>query len=192
MNKRNQLTAEDWIKQSLETLDNEGIHKVNVEYLARQLGVTKGSFYWHFKNHKTLIWEMLDYWARTLTTNVIERSIQDSKDAKEIFLKLITIITTEKAGRYEAAIRACAMHDEIARSAIQKVDKQRLQFITGLFIDMNFKQADAELRARLALYYQVAEQGVFLKESKKKRNDLLKQRFNFLTTNFLSSGKPCC
>ncbi len=192
MDKRKQLTVEDWLKQALETLDNEGIHKVNVEYLARQLGVTKGSFYWHFKNHKTLIREMLDYWARTLTTNVIERSIQDSKDAKEIFFKLITIITTEKAGRYEAAIRAYAMHDEIARSAIQKVDKQRLQFITGLFIDMNFKQADAELRARLALYYQVAEQGVFLKESKKKRNDLLKQRFNFLTTNFLSSGKPCC
>ncbi len=183
MDKRKQLTVEDWLKQALETLDNEGIHKVNVEYLARQLGVTKGSFYWHFKNHKTLIREMLDYWARTLTTNVIERSIQDSKDAKEIFFKLITIITTEKVGRYEAAIRAYARHDEIARSAIQKVDKQRLQFITGLFTDMNFRQADAEVRARLALYYQVAEQGIFLKESKKKLKKLLSQRFTFLTAN---------
>ena len=85
MSKRNQLTAEDWQKQALETLDKEGIHKVNVEYLARQLGVTKGSFYWHFKNHETLIRGMLDYWARTLTINVIARSTQDSKDAKEIF-----------------------------------------------------------------------------------------------------------
>jgi AcrR family transcriptional regulator len=183
MNKRNQLTAEDWLKQGLETLDNEGIHKVNVEYLARQLGVTKGSFYWHFKNHKTLIREMLDYWARTLTTNVIERSIQDSKDAKEIFFKLITIITTEKVGRYEAAIRAYARHDRKARSTIQKVDQQRLLFITGLFTGMNFKPADAEVRARLALYYQVAEQAIFLKESKKKLKKLLSQRLAFLTAN---------
>jgi AcrR family transcriptional regulator len=85
MSKRNQLTAGDWLKQALEILDNEGIHKVKVEYLARQLGVTKGSFYWHFKNHETLIREMLNYWARILTINVIERSTQDSKDAKEIF-----------------------------------------------------------------------------------------------------------
>jgi len=55
---------------------------------------------------------------------------------------------------------------------------------------MNFKQADAEVRARLALYYQVAEQGVFLKESKQKSNDLVKQRFNFLTTNCLSLDQP--
>jgi AcrR family transcriptional regulator len=192
MSKRKQLTAEDWLKQGLETLDNEGIHKVNVEYLAGQLGVTKGSFYWHFKNHKTLIREMLDYWARTLTTNVIERSIQDSKDAKEVFFKLITIITTEKIGRYEAAMRAYARHDGKARSTIQKVDQQRLQYITGLFTDMNFKQADAEVRARLALYYQVAEQGIFLKDSKKKRDDLLKQRFNFLTTHHESIDKPGC
>ena len=192
MSKRKQLTAEDWLKQGLETLDNEGIHKVNVEYLAGQLGVTKGSFYWHFKNHKTLIREMLDYWARTLTTNVIERSIQDSKDAKEVFFKLITIITTEKIGRYEAAMRAYARHDGKARSTIQKVDQQRLQYITGLFTDMNFKQADAEVRARLALYYQVAEQGIFLKDSKKKRDDLLKQRFNFLTAHHESIDKPGC
>ena len=192
MNKRNRLKAEDWLKQGLETLDNEGIHKVNVEYLARQLGVTKGSFYWHFKNHETLIREMLDYWARTLTINVIERSTQDSKDAKEIFFKLITIISTEKVGRYEAAIRAYARHDRKARSAIRKVDQQRLLFITGLFTDMNFKQADAEVRARLALYYQVAEQGIFLKESKQKSKDLLKQRFDFLTTNHEAIDKPGC
>ncbi len=183
MNKPKRLKVEDWLKQALETLDNEGIHKVNVEHLARQLGVTKGSFYWHFKNHETLIREMLDYWARTLTTNIIERSVQDSNDAKEIFLKLITIITTEKVGRYETAIRAYARHNGKARSTIQKVDQQRLQYITSLFTDMNFTQADAEVRARLALYYQVAEQGIFLKESKKKLKNLLRQRFEFLTAN---------
>ena len=101
MNKHKQLSTEDWLKLALETLDNEGIHKVNVEYLARQLKVTKGSFYWHFKNRESLLKEMLNYWTETLTTDVIQRSRQNSKDAKETLLKLMTIITEEKVGRYE-------------------------------------------------------------------------------------------
>ena len=162
MKKRKQLAAEDWLKLALETLDNEGIHKVNVEYMARKLGVTKGSFYWHFKNRENLLKEMLNYWTETL-------------------LKLMTIITEEKVGRYEAALRAWAMHDEMAKAALHKVDEQRLKYITSIFTDIGFKKADAEIRARMMLYYQVAEQGIFLSDSKEKRKKLLKQRFTFLT-----------
>jgi AcrR family transcriptional regulator len=180
MTKRNQLTVEDWLKLALDTLDNEGIHKVNVEHLARKLGVTKGSFYWHFKNRETLLKEMLNYWAETLTTDVIQRSRQNSKDAKETLLKLMTIITEEKVGRYEAALRAWAIHDEVARSALHKVDQQRLEYITSVFTDIGFRKADAEIRARLMLYYQVAEQGIFLSDTKEKRKKLLRQRFTFL------------
>lgn len=181
MIKSKQLKGEDWLLLALDTLDNEGIHNVNVEYLARQLGVTKGSFYWHFKNREMFLSEMLNYWRDILTTNVIERCAQDGADSKDTLLKLMTIITTEKVGRYEAAIRSFAAHNEMARSTLQEVDQQRFQFITGLFIDMGFQEPEAELRARLALYYQVAENSIFLKDSKKKRNDLVLQRFAFLT-----------
>ena len=181
MKKRKQLAAEDWLKLALDTLDNEGIYKVNIEYLARKLGVTKGSFYWHFKNRETLLKDMLNYWTETLTTDVIQRSRQSSKDAKETLLKLMTIITEEKVGRYEAAIRAWAMHDEMAKATLHKVDKQRLKYITSVFTDIGFKKTDAETRARMMLYYQVAEQGIFLSDSKEKRKKLLKQRFTFLT-----------
>ena len=181
MTKRKQLSTDEWLNLALETLNNEGIHKVNVEYLARQLKVTKGSFYWHFKNRETLLKEMLNHWIKTLTTDIIERSKEGSKDAKETLFKLMTIITDEKVGRYETAIRAWATHDDMARAILQKVDQQRLKYITSIFTDMNFNKADAELRARLVLYYQVAEHGILLNDSKNKRNKLLKQRFTLLT-----------
>ena len=181
MNKSKQLASEDWLKLALDTLDNEGISKVNVEYLARKLGVTKGSFYWHFKNRETLLIGMLNYWTETLTTEVIERSRQNSKDAKETLFKLMTIITEEKVGRYEAAIRAWAMHDGMAKGVLHKVDVQRLKYITSVFTDIGFTRADSNIRARMMLYYQVAEQGIFLSDSKEKRKKLLKQRFTFLT-----------
>ena len=181
MTKRKQLTSEDWLDLALETLNNEGIHKVNVEYLARRLKVTKGSFYWHFKNRETLLKEMLNHWIKTLTSDIIERSKAGSKDAKETLLKLMTIITNEDVGRYESAIRAWATHDEMARAILQKVDQQRLEYITSVFTDIGFNKADSELRARLVLYYQVAEHGILLNDSKDKRKKLLKQRFTLLT-----------
>ena len=55
----------------------------------------------------------------------------------------MTIITEEKVGRYEAAIRAWAMHDEMANAALHKVDEQRLIYITSVFTDIGFKKADA-------------------------------------------------
>jgi len=179
--KSKKLTSEDWLKRALDTLDNEGIHKVNVEYLARKLGVTKGSFYWHFKNREALLKDMLNYWTKTLTADIIQRSQQNRKDAKETLLELMTIITEEKVGRYEAAIRAWAMHDEMAKATLHKTDEQRLKYITSVFTDIGFKKTDAEIRARMMLYYQVAEQGIFLSDSKEKRKKLLKQRFTFLT-----------
>ncbi len=97
--------------------------------LTRKLKVTKGSFYWYFKNRETLLKEMLNHWIETLTT-IIERSKAGSKDAKETLLKLMTIITNEDVGRYESAIRAWATHDEMARAILQKVDQQRLEYIT--------------------------------------------------------------
>jgi AcrR family transcriptional regulator len=65
MKKSKQLASEDWLKLALGTLDNEGVQKVNEGYLARKPGVTKGSFYWHFKNRKTLLKEMLNYCTET-------------------------------------------------------------------------------------------------------------------------------
>jgi len=92
----------------------------------------------------------------------------------------MTIITEEKVGRYEAAIRAWAIHDEMARTILRKVDEQRLKYITSVFTDIGFKKTDAEIRARMMLYYQVAEQGIFLSDSKDKRKKLLKKRYTFL------------
>ena len=181
MTKRKQLTTDDWLDLALEILNNEGIHKVNVEYLARKLKVTKGSFYWHFKNREALLKEMLNHWITSLTTDIIERSKEGSKDAEETLLKLMTIITNEDVGRYESAIRAWATHDEMARSILLKVDQQRLKYISSVFTDIGFNKADSELRARLMLYYQVAEHGILLNDSKAKRSKLLKQRFTFLT-----------
>ena len=59
------LSRKDWIDFALQKLSKEGIDKVTVASLARDLKVTKGSFYWHFKDRKQLLTAMLARWKET-------------------------------------------------------------------------------------------------------------------------------
>ena len=56
------LTREDWITGAWEMLGDAGLDGVRVEPLARRLGVTKGSFYWHFRDRQELLDVLLDLW----------------------------------------------------------------------------------------------------------------------------------
>src|SRR5215211_1580023 len=67
------LRAEDWTKAALAAIAEKGVANVSIERLARELGATKGSFYWHFKDRPALIAAALDRWERDYTDRIIER-----------------------------------------------------------------------------------------------------------------------
>lgn len=60
------LTREDWVDAAWKALANGSIETIKVDRLAHQLGVTRGSFYWHFKDKKALIDAVLDRWLGQL------------------------------------------------------------------------------------------------------------------------------
>ena len=70
--KRSRLTREQWCQAALEQIAVGGTESVSVEGLARHLGVTKGSFYWHFADRAALITAALDSWAEDATERVID------------------------------------------------------------------------------------------------------------------------
>ena len=70
---RSSLTPADWAVAAFRAVARGGVDAVAVERIAAELGATKGSFYWHFKNRDALIEAALDEWERRLTENVIER-----------------------------------------------------------------------------------------------------------------------
>ena len=64
------LTADSWTGVALEAIAEGGLAAVSVEGLARQLGATKGSFYWHFNNRDALIEASLAAWEAGETVEV--------------------------------------------------------------------------------------------------------------------------
>ena len=155
---------------------------VRVERLARDLGVTKGSFYWHFKNRDALFDQMLVHWTHTWTTTVIEEIKALALDTRQRLRHLLEQVTRQRIGRYDLAVRAWAIFDERAALAVERVDRIRYAYVEGLLRELGFGGLDLRVRARALLYCQVAEPTIRLGDSREERVAMLSHQVEVITT----------
>jgi AcrR family transcriptional regulator len=151
------LEAQDWVEAGLQELADQGVDGVRIERLAKALGVTKGSFYWHFRDRDALLTAMLALWRRRATLDVIERLDRTEETPMERFRTLMRLQYRGRRARQGAAVeltmRLWARRDKAARAAMQEVDALRLRYIAGLIQDCGAPAAEAEARAILAYSY---------------------------------------
>ena len=147
------IGPQDWVRAGLVLLAREGIDGVRVEPLAEHLGVTKGSFYWHFKDRAALHAAMLSAWRQTATRTIIETVETEQRDAHARLSRLIELGTSNgKAARLETALRAWAQHDPSAGKALASVDTERLEYVASLLREAGLDRATAATRAKI-LYF---------------------------------------
>ena len=173
------LHQEDWLRHALETLRREGVTGLRVEPLARSLGVTTGSFYWHFRDRKELLDRVLQHWTDKMTASVARR-MRNTEEPRAQLRALLIEITREERNRYETAMRNWATFDSAARKAVRKVDECRLAYVIGLFIQMGFDQEQAELRSDILICYQIGDAGFSMRASMEQRIHLAELRFQLL------------
>src|SRR6056300_1511891 len=90
--KKNRHSRDDWLSLALDVLAEEGRAKIEIEYLAEKLGVTKGSFYAHFADRKDFVASVALYWADTLTATILDNLSQTEGNAEEKLLLLMQVI----------------------------------------------------------------------------------------------------
>ena len=149
--------------------------------LASTLGVTRGSFYWHFDGLEDLQRSVVDYWDRWSTQTVIDYMAGQRMDAKKRILVFMTFIIEEGMNRYDPAIRAWALYEFNVAKRVRRVDKTRLGFVRALFREAGFSKSEAEARARLLAVYLIGDPIVFETESPKRRRQLIRARHRVLT-----------
>jgi len=139
----------DWTEAALVALARDGLAGVAVEPLARQLGATKGSFYWHFVDRADLIRATVELWEQRETTEVIDR-IQAIPDPRER-------LTALGAGAYASAARGnahaallAAASDPRVRLVLERVTRTELAFLEQLYRDLGVPAGRAARHARLA------------------------------------------
>jgi len=179
--KRQQLGRSDWLEAALTALERGGPEAVRVLPLAKKLGVSRGSFYWHFRDRAELLDCVLDYWDTEITAAVIERSRAASVDAAERLRRLFEEVVNQRRGRYDPIIRAWALHDRRAAAVVRRVDRKRMAYLMSLFRAIGFSESAAEARARVALTYLVGDHVLLVHEPAERRRKLLRQRYELLT-----------
>jgi AcrR family transcriptional regulator len=142
------LTAEAWAEAALTAITEAGLDAVSVEELARVLGVTKGSFYWHYRSRADLIAAALMLWERRDTDRYLAE-IADIPDPADRLRRLIAnaVRLSQRRNVYAALSQ---VDSEPVQAALQRVAEQRIAFLAGLYADLGLPLQRARLLARLA------------------------------------------
>ena len=144
-------TKELWIQAALMAMA-DGLDAVAVERLAPSLGLTKGSFYWHFKSKAALIDAALELWRDWGTDDLIAQ-LDMLSDPAERLAELIAISWDEPVLlRVEATLMAAAAarHPGI-RPVYEQVNARRLKYVQALYRGLGLSAADAR-RWAVTLY----------------------------------------
>lgn len=145
-----QLSAKDWLDQGLKTLAERGFTALKAEPLAKALGVSRGSFYWHFADIGAFHAAILGHWREVAAEQIIANleAASDHDDPVALLLRQAF------GGRLalENAVRSWAAHDPIARDAVQAIDRRRLTYVAKLLRASGLSPGVARARAQV-LYW---------------------------------------
>jgi len=143
-----QLAADDWVRAALAAILEGGIEAVAVEPLARRLGVTKGSFYWHFSSRDALLGAAIERWAADQTAPDPDGAEPDPQAALEHLirkaLKLVGRPTIQRR------LASHADRDPRIAAAMAEVARSRIERIAALYGRLGLKPAAARARAVVA------------------------------------------
>ena len=146
-----------WLAAGLEALRRGGAAEVRVERLAAQLGITKGSFYWHFANRGELLDALLEHWAHEMTDAEFERIEALPASLRERLFALAQDVLEKGMGRYDPAIRGWARTDRKVAAAVARVDRRRVLALRKFFEEGGFGRDEAGVRARLFYAFLLGE-----------------------------------
>lgn len=151
------IPADQWLATAREALIEEGIAGVKVDRLAKKLGVTRGGFYHHFKNHKDLLDRLLAHWAQSNVFAPMIPEVKSPQDAVMAFNALAEHLITETdfSPEYEIAVREWARVNDSVKEAVDALDNNRMSDIANWFIALGCDAEEASIRARVFYFHQI-------------------------------------
>jgi len=153
---RPQLDRAAWTQAALDTLADEGVTGIRVEVLAKRLHVTKGSFYWHFKDRQDLLAGVLETWKDGRIRDIIKQTRPEpGKEEAQIFhvIDVYSASRNKKGILIELAMREWARRDAQAAATVEEVDAWRLRCARELFLAIGLPLHEASTRSMLLYAY---------------------------------------
>ena len=144
------LSAQDWLDQGLKTLATQGFSALKAELLAKAMGVSRGSFYWHFTDIGAFHAAILKHWHEIAAEAIIAQ-VEAAADLGEPLAVLLRQVFSERLA-LERGVRSWAAFDAGARAAVQAIDRRRLDYVESLIRERGVTEEIAQARAQI-LYW---------------------------------------
>ena len=169
------MTREAWIEAGVAALLDEGIASVKIQVVAKQLGVSRSSFYWFFADLQELHRELLEYWLRKNTSPIIERALRPAPTVTKAVCHIFECWVDPELfnPRLDAAVRSWGQVDATVREVVDQADGQRVDAVTRMFLRYGYPDQEAFIRARVLYFTQIGHYTLGMRDDREMRLRLL-------------------
>ncbi|MCB1907978.1 MAG: TetR/AcrR family transcriptional regulator [Rhodocyclaceae bacterium] len=153
---RSQLDRAAWIEQAFDVLAQDGVAGLRVEVLAKKLKVTKGSFYWHFKDRQDLLDGVLEAWRDSRIRDIAKQTrARPGEELQQLYhvIDVYSASRNRKGMLIELAVREWAKRDSAVADVVREVDSKRLEHARNLFVACGATTREATSRCILLYAY---------------------------------------
>jgi AcrR family transcriptional regulator len=141
------LSVDDWVQEGFRVLAEDGVKALTLGRLCSRLGVTKGSFYWHFTHMKAYREALIGTWAAVRDE---DRGYFDGLAAeppRQRLSRMMTALVGPRHWMLERAMREWARSESEVAAAVRASDRRVLAAVRKAFLDDGFDPDQAEMRA---------------------------------------------
>jgi len=141
------LSVDDWIRVGYVILAEEGLKALKIDRLCERLGVTKGSFYWHFDGMPSYRTALVTAWGELRDED--RRAFDDmgGLEPRERLTRMMSALVSPRHWTLERAMREWARSDAVVAASVRSSDRRVLHAVRQAFVDYGFDAEDADLRA---------------------------------------------
>jgi AcrR family transcriptional regulator len=143
------LTAADWAEAALQLIAEKGLGALTVGTLATRLGVTKGSFYWHFQGRSELLAAALAQWEERTTTEAM-KGLDAVTDYRRRLELILDAASRPPRSRSLYAALSEAAEDPIVRRVLNRVASARIAYLETCYSHLGFSPTLARSHAVFA------------------------------------------
>ena len=170
----------EWIRQGLRALADGGPDAVRIEPLAKQLGVSRGGFYWHFEDREALLAAMLDTWEQATTEQIAGLLDSQGGDATAKLRRLFAL-TSPGVVKTDLAIRDWARRDHAVAERLRRIDNRRMDHLRALFAGLPADPGEVEARCLLTFSLLIGNHYIAASHGRYSRADVLDLALRQLT-----------
>ncbi len=137
---------------ALALLAREGVAAIKIPRLCSELGVTKGSFYWHFDDLQQLMEAMADRWSAVQSDAVRALGAIDSIPVEQRIENMATLLVDQSTWIVEATVREWARTDPKVAGAVQALERKVFDIVNQTMLELGFDETQSRLRAGAMVY----------------------------------------